>query len=334
MCALVAWSPRVAADAGRVHLSTHAAEHACIREDALRAGVERMLGRGVFTDDRGAARAQAHVTFARDGEGWSARFVVARGEERLGDRELHTPERSCHALDGALMLVIALALDVEQVRSVLTLPPEPEPEPAAPEVVVPPPPEERAPGAESVPVPEVRAPRAREWRAMQGIGARVAWGRLPGALFDLFASFTLGIGDHLELAGVAALAPPMDAGEGRARMRRWVAGGEMWGRLVLPRHRVFAVRPQLGVGVARFEAEPLQISRPTTERGTLLELLLGADVLLPAPSPLFAVLRLELGIPLLAHTFFVDVDGLEQGIFEAPPVFFRTSLELGLSTAQ
>lgn len=92
----------------------------CIDGRTLARRVEELTG-PVFVAPAEAERA-LEGSIARTRRGYTARIAsVVEGGRKTGERELSTKERDCHALDAALVFVLALTIDPELAR---TAPPE------------------------------------------------------------------------------------------------------------------------------------------------------------------------------------------------------------------
>jgi hypothetical protein len=337
---------------------------ACISGARLSRAIEQQLGYELFEV---AAREGAHVPHAEElevrgrivREEPPARFRAdvelrdGRGQ-LLGRRAVEAPGSDCQALDEALVLVVALALDaqVAALASAASAAPA-EPPPSAPEPVVeptpappapaPPPPAAPAPPPPSPPEPE-EAPRPRSPRVigrtpragssyglLLSAGAGAAAGLLPDV--TLQAALTVGMrtprGFGLELS--AAILPsgqrPTDAGDAEFR-----AGyAELRGCAPL-RQGEFAIDACLGIYNGVMRARGVGFRYGSFSR---LVPIAGGQALLRASYTfgprLFARAAAALGTPFLRDTFVAEGDnGRRVELHRASALTWNAGLELGI----
>ena len=150
----------------------------CLDRDGLARAVESRLGRSVFASRSGADLA-VEVDLTRSEGRWRAQVVLRDTQgQRYGARELRTAAADCSALDEALVLAIALMIDISrdelpEVSSAPARPTRAAPSPATP-IELP---------------PQTHAPRE-PWAFHAGVLGGLAVGLLP----ELAAGGTVSVG--------------------------------------------------------------------------------------------------------------------------------------------
>jgi hypothetical protein len=298
----------------------------CASRDVLAAAVEQRLGRSVFADDADAQlEVEGASASASEGEEQVATFVLRRGGAIVGRREVRA--RDCAALDRALPIVVALAVDLEQAEVRLAIPAEPAADPAPPE----------APASPAVIVAGPITDTTPRVESATAIALRVGGAIELGLLPDPAPSVRVAV--RLEPPGAfplelraATILPTSSLRDGR--------GVAYWGALF-----ALAGCPAL----VRDDAVGLELcagleSGPLVVRGEGFEI--NREVLL-ALFDAFAGLRLALrpwdaleigleasaGVPIPAHRFTVAAgDGTAREAAAGAPVCGRLELTIGVVT--
>jgi hypothetical protein len=185
----------------------------CIDAPTLERAVERMLEHPVWAPPE-MADVAIDASLTRDAAEWVLHLTLRNGDVILGTREARRRGADCRGIDGVIVVVVALLVDLPRRDVQLRV---------APETLVPI--EEPESTPEPIPTPEPRGDRP-EMRV--GVEMLFDLGTLPGPAFggDLSAAITPGASwPALRLSG-RALSPsetPLDA-EGRGA-RVWLVGG-------------------------------------------------------------------------------------------------------------
>lgn len=322
----LAWPHVAQAEPERVRLSLVRAEgaEACFEAAELGARVTARLGRDPFATD--AARS-IEAVMTRDAKGFAAHiFVRTRGASTGGGRDLSSEAADCHALEDAVTLAVALAIDPEAAL-------HPPPPPAPP--IQPPPVQAPLPACPVVPervcppprAPETPAPREPD-RAQVTTRLVLAFGPLPSPAPGIEVSAVA----HLALEGrLSATASALWLPEQRTSDRRvgFGLGALSLGACVDPA-RVDSAWLTLcgGLLAGSVHAVPYAFDPTNPGERPFVGARVGARGALRILGPLFVEAGLDAAAPFSHYEFTVRNIGV---VFEQTPVFALASLGLGLS---
>ncbi len=210
----VAYAPIARADESpaRVALSWDAPAE-CIDESRLKSAVEAMLEHSVWAP-RESADVEVEASLVREERDWVLRMTLRTGSTLFGTREVHRGAQSCRSIDGVIVVVLALLVDLPR-RDILLRVPADDDEAPPPVLDMP----DDAPPSLSE-VPEVRL----------GAGASFDVGTLPQPAFGGELSLYLSPAQLWPFFRVSgrALAPsdtPLDSSGGGAHI--WLFGGSL-----------------------------------------------------------------------------------------------------------
>ena len=289
---------------------------ACGDERALRARVERILGRSLFVAaDEEVPHVSASLRAELDAEGrWVATIVLEDAASTLGQRTLDG--RGCDTITDTASLVLALMLDLRRSDVVLTL--------AGAETV--------ADSTEPLPAtttPEPARPRSSErWAFEARLGAGVALGVLPSVTPMARVRVGLTLVDRVALELSASVVPAERFVRGELGVRLGLYG---FGLGVCPTLLVgdgLGLEGCVGVqgGVLEAAGVGLEASRDAILPAVAASAELRGSWWLADAGAL--TVATEVGVPLVAHRFTATDATEERTLLEMEPLFGR--LELGL----
>jgi hypothetical protein len=305
----------------------------CSGARALAEAVELRLRRKVFVPASQAGLSiEGRIERARTG--WRARVAIAAEDGApLGSRVLESAAERCDALDGEIVLVLALMIDPEAALAPPAPPPPPAPlppPPPLPVVIV------REVAAAAVPCPAPPPPPPPPlppWHAGVRAGVAGAIGVLPGP--------TVGF----EIRG--HVAPP------RWSWPAFELGGAVWAARSVVRGAVgaaftrsaafvgvcpvallragLALAPCVGAQIGALRASAFGFDVTRAAQQAVVDLTAGADLRLRIAGPLFAAARADLVIPLVRDRFFyLTAQGAQAELFRMAPVAGTGGLSAGV----
>jgi hypothetical protein len=308
---LLAVTSEAEAQDDRAQAQLRWASAACVQADVLAAAVEERLGRRVFVADEADLNVSGIVV--PDANGVVARIELRRGDDIIGTREVHA--RDCLALERALPIMLALAVDLEQRDIAITLEPSVEPEPSPPS---------------SPPPSHAIAPAARAVSLALRVGGAVELGLLPDPAASTRVS--LRIEPHgafpLELR-LAALLPSSSVRDG-VGVGYWGALGALAGCPRLARSQWLAIEACLAVegGALVVHGEGFATNRQGF--APLFDVLVGLRGMLTFPGVLEIGLEASVGVPIPANRFTVTAsDGTEREAASGAPIIGRLEITVG-----
>jgi hypothetical protein len=271
------------------------ARQGCIDRDELASRVEATLGHRVFGERSAGAVGtvvRGYAVADPPGRGWIAVVEVRRGETAPLRRELRLKASDCHQLDDAIVLVVALMVDVSSGES------------------------------SALPLDIGRAPH----RVSVSVGPdlAVAGGMLPGVAVGI------GLITHTEIRPLWPIAVwahgwPMTKVLDSATS----AGGQMWAltfgvalcpwKLAVRRWDLFACAGGSGGTVSSGGVGPLSQTRSDTSAYVQAEA--DFDVRLRIMSPLSVRVGLGAAVPFTQNRYtFTQADKSERTVFQTSPV--------------
>ncbi len=294
----------------------------CMNAAELRAGVERRLGRAVFTGDadlvlRGNIRfrdGQAHAEL----ELRTADSASGRRGTLVGSRDLDMAGDDCHVLDDSLLLVTSIMIDVPREE----LPPPPPPE-------APPPKLERVqavpPLGTPIRVPRRRTPAPAPWSYALFVDATSTAGALP------LGSLGADLGLRVEPSGFwpIELSAAYDHGVRSAQGGRLQLDSLSWGLALCPVD--FGLELCVGQHVGAVWAKGDQLENNRVRRRIRGEINLGLRWA-PSIGAHQLVLGLDAIVPLVQDRYFYERGGADVELFQVAPIGGKLSIgfRLGL----
>lgn len=286
----------------------------CPSADALRAAVERLLGRAVFQADD--ADIQLDVAVVRGENGRGARLTLARRDGTLvGTRELSSESASCAALLEPLALVVALLIDLPRDHVSLTLP-TPRPSPTDVTRVAPPPTAPPSPSAHpSAPTLDV------------AIGVEGALGWLPGTPLGPTAELGVRILDDVRLVARTAAYVPWNSTAAIGGLRLSAVSLALGGAWRALDDDDAVLELGLAVGAGWFHAESTGVDDAERPLGTLYDARASATFGVEWLEDVVVLVESSLGVPLVRPEFVVE-RGTERVVVGETGAIFGT---LGVS---
>jgi hypothetical protein len=298
----------------------------CPGETELRKAVALRLGYDPFFPVA-QKTVVAQVTRVRSPErGFRGRVQIVGDDGNVrGERELSTKGDDCTELVGALALAVSIALD--DLDEVVTPPPPPPPQPPAAKVEepqpqpAPPPAKPATPDRPQPSPPPPTAPPKAPTQLTLSLGPTVSLGTAP----DAAAGASLAIA--LRFPGIASIR--IDA-RGELPSSKTLPQGGRVATNVLVGTASFCLRGRVpfacvGFGGGALFSSTEGITRPATDRASLLVGLARAGADIALSSRLYLEPFAELGANLLARS--VQVDG--RAVYETSPVWGIAGIHFG-----